>query len=373
MNKAFSSVQEGLIIDRYLKGGNITEIAEEYQVHSETVRNVLVRNNVPRKRFGIIPVQVGEQIIADYLQGGTLSKLEDKYAYSNSTIFVFLKRNKVSRPPIRCCKLPLDQEKEVLDKYDSGMSSMKLSEMYDVKPTTITKILKRNNVRIKGTTGYRTCTLDETVFDQINERSAYWAGFLMADGVVTSQSPPRLGLMLSRVDEQHIYKFRSFLRSTHKVNRVTCTLNAKEFLCSGLLISSRKLAESLGKFGVVPRKSHIARLIGLDANRHTFRGLVDGDGYISFRSIKYNRYPSIGLVGSFDIVNQFSVYVKGIFPEIDLRVRKKSSIYTVGAVGMKALKIIKHLYENCDSDAVLNRKKVLADEIVSGKIPLIGL
>lgn len=53
-------------------------------------------------------------------------------------------------------------------------------------------------------------TMDESVFDAINEQSAYWIGDLMADGnIYTGKTGnPRIALTLAEGDREHLVKLR---------------------------------------------------------------------------------------------------------------------------------------------------------------------
>ena len=90
----------------------------------------------------------------------------------------------------------------------------------------------------------RIYTINENVFNEITEESAYWIGFLMADGcIATRKSSPYISLRISEVDIEHIEKFRSFLGSNHKIGVYSNNRSFKsqnKLAC--LSISSYKLA-----------------------------------------------------------------------------------------------------------------------------------
>ena len=80
-------------------------------------------------------------------------------------------------------KLTEEQVNLVCEQYKNGLSTPKLGKQYGVSHKTIMRAIKRKGFLLRGISKslQRYC-LDETVFDVITEESAYWLGFLMADG-----------------------------------------------------------------------------------------------------------------------------------------------------------------------------------------------
>jgi len=55
----------------------------------------------------------------------------------------------------------------------------------------------------------RKYTLNEEFFDELNEKSVYWLGFLYADGCVRKRKSSELRLKLKKEDKSHIEKFNN--------------------------------------------------------------------------------------------------------------------------------------------------------------------
>ena len=130
--------------------------------------------------------------------------------------------------------------------------------------------------------GPKVHTIDETVFDAITEQSAYWVGNLMADGnIYTGKTGnPRIALTLAERDREHLVKFRKFLNCSNRILLKISRLKGKIWNQYTLRFSSKRIAEKLIEFGVTARKSLTAKVIGLEDNKHFWRGVIDGDGYI---------------------------------------------------------------------------------------------
>jgi len=86
-------------IARYLAGESLSEIAQTDGHHLETVRKMLVRNDIPRRKKGASPaefdVSLQEKLVADYLDGMTQGLLAAKYGTSQVSVSRYLRRSGV--------------------------------------------------------------------------------------------------------------------------------------------------------------------------------------------------------------------------------------------------------------------------------------
>jgi excisionase family DNA binding protein len=106
--------------------------------------------------------------------------------------------------------------------------------------------------------------------DIATEEQAYWLGFLAADGSVKRHHA--LVVHLAGYDEDHLRRLRQFLESDHSISI------GKSGSVS-FTVYDRQIASDLYCFGVRTGEDRFApELPGLE--RHYFRGLFDGDGYI---------------------------------------------------------------------------------------------
>lgn len=246
-------------------------------------------------------------------------------------------------------RLTKEQIAKVCEIYKQGISCPKIAKEFNVSSVAIQGLLKRRNVpRRTQSQAQRKLFFDENAFDVITEESAYWIGFLMADGNVSHKhgSSPEISLTLCSKDKEHLLKFRSFLKSEHSLINVSKT-NAIRFS-----IKSNTLANSLNIHNVVPCKSFAACASDvLMLNRHFWRGIIDGDGHLA---ISNKKKIILQLVGGKNVMEQFNQFVRIHVPNCQSSVRPHKSIYTVQLSCNMAFKIIEILYR--DASVFLDRK-----------------
>jgi hypothetical protein len=205
------------------------------------------------------------------------------------------------------------------------------------------------------------CSLDELVFDCITEESAYWAGFLMADGCVHKGN---VSMGLQERDVSHVESFRSFLKSTHAISRHPGQGMSTSAIVS-FTVKSNRIAHALAGFGVVPRKTHIAEVKRLEKDKHFWRGVIDGDGTVTLIQWRTGRTsPLVILCGaSTSLLQQFADFVRGVVPGAVANVTRSHSCYNVRISGTKAIELIRHLYVG--ATVYLERKYATAAKILA--------
>jgi hypothetical protein len=213
----------------------------------------------------------------------------------------------------------------------------------------------RRNAKRKASNDARLAMLPPRVnhaaFDTITPESAYWIGFLMADGCVHSNM---IVLALAAKDADHVCRFAAFLGLRRPPNHYADK--------SVVTVNSSRLIDRLASFGVVPRKSKTAEALALTDNRDFWRGVVDGDGSVFFVK-RLPGYPFISLCGSRRLMDQFSHYVGTVLGRNEPPVRPHKQIWSVGVGGAPATTIIRTLYEGCS--VALPRKMEKAAVAVS--------
>jgi hypothetical protein len=211
----------------------------------------------------------------------------------------------------------------------------------------------------------RRCTLNESAFDLLTEHSTYWIGFMMADAnICYKKGIPIIALHLNTIDLPHLLKFREFVGSSHKIG-----IYRNDTICSVSFACGPKMAQELGKYGFGPRKCFTARLEGgIENNKHTWRGIIDGDGSFNFyprRNLNgtIRRIPYISVTGSRNICLQFRTFLERQLGEPmppTIISYKNSSAFMLS--DSRAVRAIKLLYGGCT--LALDRKVRRAYEIL---------
>lgn len=246
-----------------------------------------------------------------------------------------------------------------------------IAERLDTHQSTIWRLLNRLGCKMRQR-GDRKCRyyVKSSAFDRASycHDAAYFVGLIMADGCVTYRGKSAaLHISLSGEDGRHLEALRAFLRTEHPIYESSPKHSAwQQKTAYRLTITSLRLVESLAKYGIVPNKSMTAKVIGLEDNVHFWRGMVDGDGYLSIANSGFQPQPLIGLVGSKPSMEQFSAFVRKHTAAI-ATVRPLNSIWTVSTKGRYAWELIRILYGN--GRTALPRKQAIATQILTDFLP----
>lgn len=156
-----------------------------------------------------------------------------------------------------------------------------------------------------------------------------------------------LNLFISRSQYQGYYKKKN--------------LNGeiKEYYTSIITISSKPLVERLISLGFTNKKTYDATVYSaLVKSKDFWRGVVDGDGWISNTHTRQYKYTWLGLCGTIDTVQSFIDFVKqnDIQTNVTTARFKKGTKnnYETAFVNNIAKQVLDLLYKN--STLYLNRK-----------------
>ena len=261
-------------------------------------------------------------------------------------------------------KLTLQQRDEVSQRFFDGENTDKLAAEFGVNAENIRALAKYRGLhrgRVPRDFPIRK-KLDQSVFSILTPESAYWVGILMSDGYIIHNRKVGLGM----TDKEHIEKFRDFLKSTHKIGIKYQKKWSKKPHYS-ISVTSKRIVDDLGVYGVVPKKSLTAKVIGLENNRDFWRGVIDGDGsvYSTSRSATGRKINSgISIAGSKYLVEQFREFVQKHQPHCKANITKAThgQHYLFSVLGRTARYMIKLLYE--DATVYLDRKYAKAMLII---------
>jgi hypothetical protein len=197
---------------------------------------------------------------------------------------------------------------------------------------------------------------NEDFFDVLNEKSAYWLGFLYADGYVRMKDGKsgELKLKLKDTDKHHIEKFLSDLNCKKPIK---CGVESNSKCCS-VTVYSNKIVNRLFELGCVNNKTQKIRLPNLDNQlmNHFIRGYFDGDGSISKVKNRPNSFSvSICSNKNFnnDVVN-FLGYGKEFYSD-------NYSVIKIWRI-MDIIRFRDYIYKNAET--LLERKLMIFKQII---------
>lgn len=139
---------------------------------------------------------------------------------------------------------------------------------------------------------------NDSYFECIDDSTtAYWIGFITADGYVNNSQAYRnyeLGIELSTKDEAHLKRFLEDISSNSKVSRRTKSSFKnkgydKSYEESVARIYSKQIVESLSKYGIVQNKTYSIKFPDNVPELYIWdyvRGFFDGDGSVFVKNVE---------------------------------------------------------------------------------------
>lgn len=239
-------------------------------------------------------------------------------------------------------------ELAVIEAYESGTRDLpSLSKKFKTTEQIVKKCLVRSGRRVSSLVDNREFAPNDNFFDTLNEVSAYWLGFIMADGYVYTDLSG-IGISLDIKDKSHIEQF---------CLDIDYDGNIRDYNYNGISTTSRvelkssNIVSDLISYGCVPRKTHVLEPpVGVKQSfyRDLIRGYVDGDGAIGWHSAGQ---PRLRVCGTYPFLDWLRVQGPS---EINKPHRMKS-IWEVSVNGKnKAMEWIEWLYS--PSERALSRK-----------------
>jgi hypothetical protein len=135
------------------------------------------------------------------------------------------------------------------------------------------------------------------------------------------------------------------MASTYNILERKSKRNGKVTIHYTLRFSSQKIANVLTAFGIIPRKSLVAKVIGLENNRHFWRGVLDGDGWLGIGN--GHDGDKIVLVGSYNLLYQFKEFIERNIPGTAVHVKPDGNHCRLFVYSETARILAELLYDNC--------------------------
>lgn len=256
------------------------------------------------------------------------------------------------------------KEINIINDYISGLSMAKVGKKYGCNATTVSNILKRNNVRSRNwrearrlACGYR---LDENAFEAIDTRDkCYWLGVMYSDGYITKTNKYTnyFGISVQESDRGWLEQFGVFLKTNHKIATYTVSQGYKPGLkYVRLNIGSNKVVQDLEKHGVLEQKSLKDMTVPAVPFLDDFiRGYIDGNGSIHHRS------GAISISGGITLLTDIQRVL-----DVQGKVYRDKSIYCLFFKPLESRRLCQRLYQN--AHCYLQRKYLLASKYFTSPV-----
>lgn len=262
-------------------------------------------------------------------------------------------------------KFTPSQIKIITDLYLSGKQQHEIATLMNCSQTLISQILRHHQVPMRVGKNLIYTDLNTTFFQEINcESSAYFLGFLYADGSVQSGSDGHTtSLKLEKTDLPIVERFRDIMSPSSPIVIYT----SEDGTYARFRMHQKIICEQLISLGCVPNKSLILKFptpqqVLPHLLRHFLRGYSDGDGSIFATTNKkrpwYQAYMW-KIVSTHEFCQATSTLLQqelGIKGSISLSKPKTNQITTTLSIGgnQNALKVLEWLYQ--DATIYLPRK-----------------
>ena len=208
----------------------------------------------------------------------------------------------------------------------------------------------------------RKYTLNESCFDTLDEKTAYWIGFLYGDGNCTTENKVRVAVQWS--DREHLFALRSFINSLDRPIKEK-TDNFRNTHIANFEFRSWKIHNALKRYNLTKIKSERGRLpfylLQPGIRQKFLLGLWDADGSFYYDCKNPNKVFS-EVTGYMPILKD----VKNILVEDKIISEKKKivrngSVFRIRLAKEDTLKLIKYLYGDFTSYS-LKRKAVFVKQ-----------
>jgi len=257
-----------------------------------------------------------------------------------------------------------EQKLEVVNEYQSGLSTPHLAKKYGVHSNAIRGILLRRNIKLRSPSKcHRKYYINEDFFDNINsQEKAYVLGIFYADGSNNIRKH-KAYISLAEKDVDIVKKIRDLISPNKPLlYSKRNPENIKHQNRYMFYIDNKHMSEQLEKIGCITNKTFrlkFPKWLNKDLYNHFIRGYFDGDGHIGIYKTKTNKIQA-----NFSIVSteEFCTSISEIFKELDINSKlycrfpeSNNSIRDVRIGGnLQILRLLDWLYK--DASIYMNRK-----------------
>lgn len=294
-----------------------------------------------------------QKIINLYQQGYSISKIKEIVNISYNQISKILKKNNIEVIDRQIIEFN-NKFKVALQLYKSGYSLTQISNQIHIDRHKLAKKLKSLGINVENKQNIT--KFNETQFDSIDtEEKAYWLGFLMADGNLSSTCN-NIELGLKESDKKHLEKYLQFLNFTDQ-NKIKYH-KGKLGNSYRVVITNKHMWNRLNQLGCVPKKSLILTFPKevINYKLDFIRGYFDEDGCLSYiRNLK-SVSPNCSMISTKEFLLEIQSILKNY--DVDSKIvsdkRYKGNTKILKFSVKNSKKLLKILYSN--ASIYLDRK-----------------
>lgn len=231
-------------------------------------------------------------------------------------------------------------------------SAPRLAKFFNCNKKTIFRPLYKNNIFLQNLGRFKKRVFCDTdFFMHLSPVSAYWAGFIAADGTLFNRDKS-VTIALNKRDRGHLHKFIKAIKSNARVGYTESNNSAH------VSIRSKPLYDSLLKLGITPNKSLTIKYvkIPLSLMPHFIRGTFDGDGWISGKKVTHIQF---GIAGNRPFLQQIQdILIKRChINRVKLYLlSQRGKAYKLQYTGSQIFRILSFLYKKSNYQTRLDRK-----------------
>lgn len=350
------------ILKLYQKGLSNSDIAKELNMDTKKVIYHLYTMNINNKSHqSVADIDDYENKILKLYHLGYNSKdiaKELGLKPSNYRMINKILKQHDLKPRGRTLRIPTNIEKEMCDMYNNGYTQFEIFEEYKEhikSESNVHNLLLRNNINLRRV-GTRSSVENHNYFDDIDtEKKAYFLGLIISDGCVMDNNTINLGLSIE--DSYLIEEFGKEIGFTGKYYIRERKKPKKDGTLGRMFVIrfiSKQMAESLSKYGVIPRKTGYEYLPDNIDERFMpalIRGIFDGDG-----TVYMSKYLRFGFYGSHRLCEQILEYFN--FEGISVFDKKSVSTFITQRV-IYVQRFYNIIYNN--ATIYMTRKKIKFD------------
>jgi hypothetical protein len=207
----------------------------------------------------------------------------------------------------------------------------------------------------------RNYPIDAQLFAAPSPTASYFGGLLLADGCVTDRGV--IILSLKAEDQRLVESFRSALAPSAPVRvRRPKDGRGKPGPQAIFRVTCRAVVAQLAAYGVLPRKSAIARVPrAFEDDVNYWRGVIDGDGHVGMHPHNGDSDPVIIIYGTKRVCRQFKAFAERMLettiPTCPRKAPEKAYLHRLSIYGWdNAVALIALLYAGAPRQLRLERK-----------------